>query len=171
MALQTTLDPRANGVPPALREAPSPAVIFAIGPQEYGLPVAEVLEIVRLPSLLTLAGAPAYLCGMLNRRGRQLPVFDGRALVGEPPRYHLNSQIVIAGRTNGGAHAVPLLGLLVDEVRDVRTFQAGSLTPLNTTTAAAYLRGVVDWDDRSAVLFDLEALLALAPTVTTPGQA
>lgn len=163
MALPTTLDP--------LRAAPSAAVLFALGPQEYGLPVAEVLEIVRLPGLLTLAGAPAYLCGMLNRRGRQIPVFDGRALVGEPPHYHLNSQIVIAGHTNGGARAVPLLGLLVDEVRDVRPFQAGSLTPLNTTTAAAYLRGVLDWDDRSALLFDLEALFALAPTVPGPEPA
>jgi purine-binding chemotaxis protein CheW len=145
--------------------------MFALGPQEYALPVAEVLEVVRLPSLLALAGAPAYLRGLLNRRGRQLPVLDGRVLVGEPPHYHLNSQIVIAGHTNGGAHAVPLLGLLVDEVHDVRPFGAGCLTPLNTTTAAAYLRGVVDWTDRSALLFDLTALVALAPTVPGPGAA
>jgi purine-binding chemotaxis protein CheW len=167
MAQQTTLDTHANGAP---HESTSLAVTFAIGPQVYGLPVTEVLEIVRLPSLLMLAGAPAYLCGLLNRRGRQLPVLDGRVLMDEPPHYHLNTQIVIAGHASGGAQAVPLMGLLVDEVRDVRAFQTSRLTPLNTATSAPFLRGVVDWDDRSALMLDLDALLALVPSAQLQGS-
>lgn len=157
---------------PGERSTAVPLVTFAIGPQEYALPVAQVLEIVRLPALLALTGAPAYLCGLLNRRGRHLPVLDGRVLMGEPPQFSLNSQIIIAGvvcdpSLDGGAQVIPILGLLVDEVRDVR--MAGRCTPLRSGAGAPFLSGVIDWADRSAVLCDLEVLRTMAPDLA-PGQ-
>ena len=82
-------------------------VTFQIAYQQYGLALDVALEIVRLPALIALVGAPPELCGLLNLRGQYLPVLDGRALIGEPSLYDLNSQIIIAGRDK------PELGLLV----------------------------------------------------------
>lgn len=147
----------------------STLVTFMIGPQEYALPVAEVLEIVRLPALLLLPGAPPRLCGLLNRRGRHLPVLDGRTLVGEPASYSLDSQIIIAGHAPSGAQMVPILGLLVDEVRGVHTFEARRLAALGSGTAAPFLRGVVESPERSVTIFDTEALRGLVPDIT-PAQ-
>src|SRR5262245_43071445 len=124
--------------------APSPAlsvdrgatvVTFQIARQQYALPLAVALSIVRLPALVPLAGAPPTLCGLLNLHGQYLPVLDGRTLVGEPAQYDLNSQIVIAGRGK------PELGLLVDQVREVCTLAAGQLTPLRRADAAPFLTG------------------------------
>jgi chemotaxis signal transduction protein len=135
-------------------------VLFQLGHQHYGLPLAVVHEIVRLPALIMLAGAPPSLCGLLNLRGQHLPVLDGRVLVGEPAHYSLNSQIVIAGRGR------PELGLLVDQVQDVYTVAAELIVPINRPDVAPFLTSVFNQADGSVLLFDLPALLTSAHGAT-----
>ncbi len=159
---------------PAVSQAPEPdavsgyaypgqnmiVVLFRLGNQQYGLPLAVVHEIVRLPALIMLAGAPPALCGLLNLRGQHLPVLDGRVLVGEPALYDLNSQIVIAGRDR------PELGLLVDQVHDVYTVAAERIMRIDRPEVAPFLTSVFNQVEGSALLFDLPALLASAHDVT-----
>ncbi|MFL5805593.1 MAG: chemotaxis protein CheW [Roseiflexaceae bacterium] len=167
---------RAPAAPqPAVSQAPEPdavsgyaygqnmiVVLFQLGNQQYGLPLAVVHEIVRLPALIMLAGAPPALCGLLNLRGQHLPVLNGRVLVGEPALYDLNSQIVIAGR------GWPELGLLVDQVHDVYTVAADRIRPINRPDVAPFLISVCNLADGSVLLFDLPALLASAHEVAKP---
>lgn len=128
-----------------------------IGVQQYGLPIAAVSEVVRLPALLSLAGAPPFLCGLLNLRGTYLPVLNGRILVGEPAVYDLSNQIIIAG------YDQPAFGLLVDQVGGVQSWAPHKSKPLGKQSAAAFLQAVVTANDTSVVLFDVTALLALVP--------
>ena len=142
------------------------AVTFAIGTQEYGLPVADVLEIVPIPAMLSLAGAPAYLAGLLNRRGRYLPVLDSRVLLDEPVQYDLDRYIIIAGRASASSGpVVPMLGLLIDRMSEVRVFESANLTPLSSAVVAPFLHSVARSADRSVLLFDVEPLLALTPSI------
>ena len=144
-----------------------PAVIFVLGTQEYGLPVAHVVEIVPIPAMLTLAGAPSYLVGLLNRRGRYLAVLDGRILVGEPAPYDCDRYVIIAGHASPDTpQVVALVGLLVDRVCDVHVFEAESLTPLRTGTAAPLLRSIARRAASSVVLFGFEELLALTAGIS-----
>jgi purine-binding chemotaxis protein CheW len=131
------------------------AVTFQIARQQYALPLDVVREIVRLPALVPLAGAPPTLCGLLNLRGRYLPIMDGGALVGEPIEYDLNSQIVIAGR------GLAELGLLTDKVRGVCSVAAEQVVPISRGDAAPFLASVFDLAEESVLVFDLAALLAL----------
>jgi purine-binding chemotaxis protein CheW len=135
-------------------------VLFQLGDQQYGLPLTVVHEIVRLPALIMLAGAPPALCGLLNLRGRHLPVLDGRVMVGEPALYALSSQLVIAGRGK------PELGLLVDQVLDVSTVAAELIMPINRPDVAPFLTSVFKVADGSVLLFDLPALLVSAHKAT-----
>jgi purine-binding chemotaxis protein CheW len=132
-------------------------VTFRIAYQHYALPLATSLEVIRLPALVELAGAPPTLCGLLNLRGRYLPILDARALMGVPTTYDLNSQIVIAGRGK------PELGLLVDQVREVCTVVAERIAPINRTDVAPFLSSVFDLAEESVLVFDLAALLEYAP--------
>ena len=132
-------------------------VTFQIGQQLYGLPLEVVREIVRLPALITLPGAPPTLCGLLNLRGQYVPILDGYALVGEPSHYDLNNQIVIAGRDT------PELGLLVDQVSDVWTIATSQIAAISQLDVPAFLSSAVDRAGRSVLLFDLAALLTLRP--------
>jgi purine-binding chemotaxis protein CheW len=144
-----------------------PTLTFIIGTQEYGLPVADVLEIVPVPAMLRLVGTPAYLVGVLNRRGRHLAVLDGRILVGEPAQYDLNRYIIIAGRAaDNMEQVIAPCGLLVDQVCDVRVLEPESLAPFSKGAAASFLWGIARWTDRSLLLFGFEELLALAPAIS-----
>jgi purine-binding chemotaxis protein CheW len=140
-------------------------VTFQIAHQRYALPLDVALEVIRLPALVGLAGAPPRLCGLLNLRGRYLPVLDGRVLVGEPAECDLNSQIVIAGR------GTPELGLLVDQVCDVCTVAAGQIAPISRTDVAPFLTSVFDLAEESVLMFDLVALQTLTPKKVQPKKA
>jgi purine-binding chemotaxis protein CheW len=137
-------------------------VTFRIGDQHYGLPVSEVIEIVRLPALLTLAGAPRPIIGLLNLRGHYVPVLDGAILMDEPPRYDASNQIVIAGHSAGqrerGGEIVPFLGLRVDQVVDVQAFPSTRVTALDRSIVAPFLRGVINTGEDSVFLFNLASL-------------
>jgi len=149
-----TITPAQPGVGNA--DAPLTIVSFQLGPQHYGLPIEAVREIVRLPALIALTGAPPALCGLLNLRGFYLPVLDGRVLVGEAPDYNLNSQIMLIG------HSRPKLGLLVDRVERVTTFSRASRTPIQRGVAAPLLDSVIDDQQGAIILLDLAVLAALA---------
>ena len=63
-------------------DAPSRArevLVFEVGGQKYGLPTADVRELVRAVTITPLPGAPAVIEGVVNVRGRVLPVLDVRA--------------------------------------------------------------------------------------------
>jgi purine-binding chemotaxis protein CheW len=135
---------------------------FRIGNQQYGMPVSVVIEIVRLPALVSLAGAPPEVIGLLNLRGRYFPVLDGSILVGETPTYDITNQIIIVGRIDE-TNLEPLMGLRVDQVIDVRTLSIRHVTPLNKRIAADFLQGVVKANDDSLLLLEPESLLKLVP--------
>lgn len=135
-------------------------VTCRIGPQHYALPIGVIREVVRISALLTLAGAPPFVCGLLNLRGHYIPVLDGRILTGEQAEYDLSKQIMIAGENE------PELGLLVDEVLDVQSLKASQRTPMHGQFAASFLCDVIQMGDASFILFDLDALRALVPENT-----
>ncbi len=138
-------------------------VTFRIGPQQYGLPVSAVIEIVRLPALLSLAGAPPTIIGLLNLRGHYLPILDGAILLGETPHYDINSQIIITGSIDQNGTINPQLGLRVDQVIDVRTLDPTQHTPLYDTISADFLTSVINDNDDSILMLDTRALMATIP--------
>ena len=131
-------------------------VSFRLGSQQYGLSIAAVREVVRLPALVILGGAVPALCGLLNLRGQYLPVFDGRVLIGEAADYDLSKQIVIIG----GAR--PELGVLVDQVDGVVQCGDVSSASLARPLAGALIDSVCEADHGSIIRLSPAALLALA---------
>jgi len=139
-----------------LRSAPPSLIVsFWLGSQQYGLPLEAVLEVVRLPALVTLAGAAPALYGLLNLRGYYLPVLDGRVLVGEAPCYELNNQIIIVGHTR------PKLGVLVDQVNGVAPYDRAARAPLQNGIAIPLLDSVINSEQGALLMLDLTVLAAL----------
>jgi purine-binding chemotaxis protein CheW len=132
------------------------AVTCRIAEQTYAVPLAAVLQVVRLPGLTRLAGAPPELCGLLNLRGAMVPVLAARVLVGAPADYGLDSHVMIVGDAAG----LPAAGLLVDAVEHVRRFAADSVMPL--LQGSALVCGVVRGPGEAVLWLDPEVLLAVA---------
>lgn len=131
-------------------------VTCRIAGQHYALPIGAVLQVVRLPQLTHLAGAPPEICGFVNLRGALLPVVAGRVLVGAPESWSLDSHVVILGDAAGR----PALGLLVDAVNQVQRCVADGFLPLNQ--GAAYITGALRLRAEQAFLFDPQWLIMLA---------
>ncbi len=139
-------------------------VSFGLAHQHYGLPLSVVLQVVRVPALVLLTGAPSYVCGMLNLHGSYIPIMSGRALVNAPVVCDLNDQIIIVGRVNEQGDSLPIYGLLVDQVYDVYQYDDQQITPLTNHVASALLQGIIQRSDYPILLLNVDELLALVPS-------
>jgi purine-binding chemotaxis protein CheW len=133
-------------------------VTFHIGRQRYGLPVADVHEVVLLPALITLAGAPPLVAGVVNVRGCYLPVLSGRRLLGEVDAFDLNSHLIIAGRGRSE------LALHVDRVSDVQTCQPRMIARYDLAQTPLHQQ-IADHEDAAVLVLDLAQLCHLAPAL------
>lgn len=130
-------------------------VIFMLAHETYGIESAFVREVYPLRSLTPIPGAPAYVPGVTNVRGRILPVIDIKIWFGLPDQglTDLNKVVILH---NDRA----TFGILADLVLDVRTVLSSDLQsslPTLTDKRAAYLKGITS--DRLIVL-DADRLLS-----------
>ncbi|MGN6393288.1 MAG: chemotaxis protein CheW [Gemmatimonadales bacterium] len=143
--------------------APGPELhllTFGLGREEFGIPVTQVREVIRVADITRVPHAPAHVRGVANLRGRILAVVDLRSRLGLPeveptPR----SRIVVVDLRGR------VLGLLVDAVSQVTKVPEASVVPAPEdvrTIEADYLTGVARWQSRLIILLDLEK--ALTPT-------
>lgn len=107
-------------------------LIFRLGEEEYGLPIAAVEEVARRPERLTrVPHAPAYLEGVMNLRGQVIPVIDQRHRFAAEGGPRGAGRIVIV--TVNGLRA----GFAVDAVTEVRAVPAAELAPAPQLAATA----------------------------------
>lgn len=149
-------------------EATEHLVTFAIGAESYGVDVRLVQEIIRVPSVTPVPRAPVFVKGVINLRGRIIPVVDlktklGLGQVDEADRRTRILVVRLKGR---------LLGLLVDGASQVLK------VPVSVIEAApeevveiesAYIRGVAKLESRLIILVDLVEILA--PELRAAGAA
>lgn len=99
-------------------------LLFTLGDDEFGLPVAAVREVARRPERLTsLPRAPAFVDGIMNLRGQVLPVIDQRRRFGAPHEDGARRPVLVV--TVGDAQA----GFVVDAVTRVASVPAAALQP------------------------------------------
>lgn len=132
-------------------------VVFRLGAEEYGVPITQVQEIIHLTTPTRMPGAPAFVEGVINLRGKVIPVIDlKKRFALETAEYTDDARIVvveIAGHT---------VGVIVDEVSEVLRLPKSSIDPPPAIIAgitAEYLWGVGKLQDRLLILVDLEKIL------------
>jgi purine-binding chemotaxis protein CheW len=130
-------------------------VLFRIGAEEYGLPIEKVSSIIRYESSTRVPRAPVAVEGVINLRGRVIPVVNlGMRLFDSEFAPSPHSRIVVAEGEGGS------VGLAVDAANEVATVEAGDIMPppqtaLSTETAEAF-EGVVHYQGRLVILLDLD---------------
>jgi purine-binding chemotaxis protein CheW len=144
-------------------EAPAAAtrietwVTFALAGEIFALPVASVLEILRVASITRVPHAPRVVRGVTNMRGKVLPVVDLRVRLGmEAAEITPQSRILVAS-TRGR-----LLGLLVDAVKQVDRIDRNAVQPPPPdvmTAQSDYIIGVNQLGGRLVILLDVDLVL------------
>ncbi len=95
-------------------------LVFEVGAQRYGLPVADVRELLRVVTLTPLPKAPPIVEGIINLRGTVIPVLDIRARFRRPAKAPEHTDHLIVARAGER-----LAALRVDRALDVVRLDAG----------------------------------------------
>lgn len=102
--------------------AQSQYLVFQVAAREYALPIENIVEVLRMVALAPLAHSPAWLSGVVNLRGRVIPVIDLRILLGLPaqaiglttPLIIISTQTLVAGLIADSASEV--LGVAPEQI-------------------------------------------------------
>jgi len=92
---------------------------FALGSESYGIKVLTVQEIIRLPSITCVPQLPRHLRGVINLRGRIIPVVDLRLRFDLPNCADTERTCVIVVQIRRPGNQVLQMGLVVDSVEEV----------------------------------------------------
>jgi purine-binding chemotaxis protein CheW len=158
--------------------APSPAVppiiplditkragkylIFHLGVEEFGTEVLKVREIMGLQDITAIPQVPAYVKGVINLRGKVIPVIDLRLKFGMEPQDYTPRTCIVVMRTSQADEdlmigiivdgVVEVLNLLASDIEDTPDFGPGVVTP--------YLTGMAKIKGRVKILLDIDHVLS-----------
>lgn len=132
-------------------------VVFQLGEETYGIDIAQVQEIIRMQEITEVPGAPGFVEGVINLRGRVIPVIDLRKRFALSQREDQKSTRIIVVEVL--PHTVGMIVDAVDEVLRMNEDQIEPPSPLIASIDTEYLRGVGKLPDRLLVLLDLSKVL------------
>ncbi len=142
-----------------VREAEEQIVVFELSGESYGVHIGSVQEIIRPPAITAVPRAPEYVQGVINLRGRVIPVvnlhirFGLRGEAGEATRASRIVVLEIEGHTIGAA---------VDAVSEVLRIPRSIIEPPGATLdgeQTRHLRGIARLGERLVILLELGHLI------------
>ena len=130
-------------------------VTFKLDDQEYALDITSVVQVVRMVAITSMPEAPEIVEGVINLRGKVIPVVDIRRRFGLPIKpYDLNTQLLIA-RKDGH-----MMALIVDVVSEVLAMPASNVElPSEIMPQMERLSAVGKLGDRLLLILDLSRIL------------
>jgi purine-binding chemotaxis protein CheW len=130
---------------------------FRIGDETYGVRIASVREIVRVPEITNVPNAPEMIEGVINLRGRIIPVMDLRKRFGSSPvTPDKKNRILVVELEN------KLLGLIVSSASEVLKIPPSEIESPGSVFAegeSSYVTGVGKLKGRLIILLDIGRLL------------
>lgn len=133
-------------------------VTFSIGDEEFGVDILKVQEIIRTMEITKVPKAPEFVEGVINLRGKVIPIIDLRKRFGMETRAHdKNTRIIVIEINN------MIVGFVVDSVSEVLRISADTVEPPPPVVAGVeseYIKGVGKLADRLLIMLDLDRLLS-----------
>lgn len=142
---------------PASRAVDQTFLVVSLTPERFAIQAGTVEEIVRAVAIAALPGAPSVVEGVINYRGRIVPVVDPRRRFGMPAvQLHPSQHYVVAV---AGSRSV---ALRVDRATDLVTIPGEVIArAADVAPAAPHVAGVARLPDGLLVIHDLERFLSL----------
>jgi purine-binding chemotaxis protein CheW len=147
---------------PSVATTDTQFVTLGIDREVFAVPVEAVVEILDMRPMFRVPDAPAYLAGLIDVRGRSVPVIDLRVKLGLPPiAPTASTRIMVLEVPVGGRDLV--LGLVADRVFEVTGLDEGRLEPppdIGNRWRSSTIRGVGRRGESFVIVFDLPRLFA-----------
>lgn len=130
---------------------------FPVGDELYGVSIGLVTEIVGLQKIMQVPDVPDYIKGVINLRGKVIPLMDVRLRFGMVEREYDDRTVVIVLQINDAP-----VGLVVDgvnEVLDIPDSQIDRANSFSGNENRSLVLGLGRLEDRVAILLDVNLLL------------
>jgi purine-binding chemotaxis protein CheW len=134
-------------------------VSFTLGGEEFGVDILRVQEINRMVTVTTVPNSPSFVDGVINLRGKVIPIIDLRTRFGMSRKEHdKNTRIVVIELKNN------IVGFVVDAVSEVLRIPRSVCEPPPAVVSgihADYITAVGKLEDRLLILLDLEKVFSV----------
>ena len=131
-------------------------VSFVVGNEEFAVPILAVQEINRMMQITAVPQSPPFVEGVINLRGKIIPVIDLRKRFGMPPAEDSSDARIIVVEV-----AQRVIGFTVDRVNEVLRIAADIVDPAPQMVVGVdseFIQGVGKLEDRLLILLSLEKL-------------
>ena len=145
-------------------------LIFDLGTEEFGIRVLQVKEIMKMQEITLVPQAPVALQGVINLRGRIVPVMNLRRKFGMPEQPYTERTCIIVVRVAQGSGEQPI-GLIVDGVQEVLLLSHDDIeeSPDFGHEGSSYIFGMATSKGRVKILLDIDRVLSTGGSVGSPG--
>lgn len=130
---------------------------FFLKQEEYGIEILKVQEIIGILPITRVPRTPEFVKGVINLRGKIIPVTDLRAKFNMEEREETSETCIIVVKTNGVE-----IGVIVDkvsEVLDISDAEIEDVPSFGTDVSTDYLLGIGNTNGRVRLLLDIEKIL------------
>lgn len=142
---------------------------FNLGREEFGVDILMVQEINRMLAITQVPRAPGFVEGVINLRGRVIPIISLRKRFGLPKREHDKNTRVIVVEIE-----TKTFGMVVDGVNEVLRLPKDTVEPPPPIVAgvgAEYISGIGKLDGKMLILLDLSKLMSEGEKETLRGMS
>ena len=135
---------------------------FKIGAEEYGLEILKVQEIIKMMDITKVPRVPDFVRGVINLRGKVIPVIDLRLKFGMEAKETTDKTCVIVVQVRRD-HGTIIMGIIVDEVSEVLDIAASEIEEAPSFGASVdtrFILGMAKSKGRVKMLLDIDKVLA-----------
>jgi len=147
---------------------------FILGGESYAIPVLKVREIIRLTSITTVPHMPDYIRGVINLRGKIIPVMDLRLRFGFTGAASTEQNCIVVVQVKNPSGQTTAMGLVVDAVEEVAQLAAADIeeTPdFGAQVDTEYILGMAKIKGAVKALLDIDRVIGgdtVARLASTP---
>jgi purine-binding chemotaxis protein CheW len=134
---------------------------FFLGEEEYGLGILRVKEIIGMISVTPLPKTPDFVKGVINLRGKVIPVVDLRLRFGMEPVQYTERTCIVVVEITGSAGAI-FIGIVVDSVSEVIHIKSSDIEDppdFGTTVHTEYILGMAKMAGNVRILLEINKVL------------
>lgn len=155
--MSTSMETSANLVKKQVETVAGEYLTFLLGQEEYGIEILKVQEIRGYDTVTRIANTPDFIKGVVNLRGRIVPIVDLRIKFNLEKKEYDEFTVVIILNLHGR-----VVGIVVDGVSDVIELNAEHIREVPSLVSnidTQYLLGLGSVDERMLILVDIEKLM------------
>ncbi len=136
---------------------------FFLGGETYGIPVLKVREIISLLPITPVPQVPDYMKGVINLRGKVIPVVDLRSKFSLPKVEATSNTCIVVVQIQSIENQIKLIGLIVDAVEEVANIAPSDIEPtpdFGGTISVQYILGMAKLKGSVKSLLDIDKIIA-----------